>query len=256
MKPKEVLRKIRDIGRPPHHENVAYNRDTWDRYADGWNPRRVTVEDPLIPADERTAAIRILGDEWGNRADVEQVVRDFITPYVNGASRVAEIGSGGGRVAALVLPTVEHLTCFDISKKMLERCRATLGNDPRADFVLLAEPQFESRFDGAFDFVYSFDVFVHLDLHTMWKYVRALPSLLRPGGKAFLHTSNLTAPGGWANFARQKKYSVLDHYFIVPQTIDVLLEHAGLRLVATSTIEPGNFYYNRDYLFVVEPIAK
>jgi SAM-dependent methyltransferase len=238
------------LTRPPHHENVAYNRDQWDRYAARWRPARVAIEDPSLAPG---ADLAMLGDEWGNRRDVERVIHDFILPYVSQSSDAAEIGSGGGRIAAQVFPHVRTLTCFDISRKMLERCRTALGNDPRADFVLLAEPVFEERFQHSFDFVYSFDVFVHLDLHTMWKYVRALPGLLRPGGRAFLHTSNLSAPAGWANFAAQEKYAVETHYFVVPQIVDVLLEHAGLRVIARSTPDPSNFYYHRDDLVVVEP---
>ena len=37
------------------------------------------------------------------------------------SARAAEVGSGGGRVAKLVLPRVKELHCFDISPKMLER---------------------------------------------------------------------------------------------------------------------------------------
>ena len=249
---KKLFRKVRDLTRPPHHENVAYNRDQWDRYAAHWDTSRVTVEDASVPQAGRAAAIGILGDEWGNRRDVARVMADFIIPYVNRSTDAAEIGSGGGRLAVQVLPIVRSLTCFDISRKMLEKCRATLGNDPRASFEYLEEPQFVEKFERAFDFVYSFDVFVHLDLHTMWKYFSGLRVILRAGGRAFFHTSNLSAPGGWANFVQQERYAVETHYFVVPQIIDVLATHAGLRIVKTSEIVPDNFYYNRDFLFILE----
>ena len=252
---KQMLKSIRDRSRPPQHENLAYNRDEWDRYAARWSTNRITIEDPSVDRASRSASVSRLGDEWGNRVAVQRVIADFITPFVQPTTRAAEIGSGGGRIAAQVLPLVEHLTCFDISKKMLERCRTELGNDPKASFVFLDEPRFDATFAHAFDFVYSFDVFVHIDLHTMWKYIRTIPELLRPGGRAFLHTTNLTAPDGWAYFASQDKYAVLNHYFVVPQLIDVLLEHAGLRIVQRSSPDASNYYYNRDDLFVVEAIT-
>jgi predicted O-methyltransferase YrrM len=39
---------------------------------------------------------------------------------------VAEVGSGGGRVGALVAPKVQRLVCFDISEEMLKMARRSL----------------------------------------------------------------------------------------------------------------------------------
>lgn len=79
--------------------------------------------------------------------------------------------------------------------------------------------------------------------------------VLRPGGKAFVHTTNLTAAGGWERFASQEGFSMRGHYFLTPDTIRTLAEHAGLALVKESTPDPGNFYLNRDYLAVLEKPA-
>ena len=58
-----------------------------------------------------------------------QAVEEWILPHISDgrAARVAEIGCGGGRVAALVAPHVRSLDCLDISPAMLTRARKVAG---------------------------------------------------------------------------------------------------------------------------------
>jgi SAM-dependent methyltransferase len=231
--------------------NVDQNRDIWNTYAQRWNKSKVTIENSAVTARERDSYLQCLGDEWGRLEDVERIVAEYIYPYINGASAAAEIGSGGGRVASRVAPRVSHLHCFDISKEMLRKAQAALEAHRNVDFVLLESAQLPADCTGKFDFIYSFDVFVHLDLHTMWKYFREIQRVLKRGGTAFLHTSNLMAPGGWKNFAAQDAFRILEHYFISPEIISILAQQSGLKIIKTSTPDPTNFYLNRDYLFIL-----
>ena len=48
-----------------------------------------------------------------------------------------------------------------------------------------------------FDMVYFFDVLVHVDNHTQWKYIQQLPSVLKSGGRALLHTANICSDKGF-----------------------------------------------------------
>ena len=134
---------------------------------------------------------------------------------------MAEIGSGGGRVAAQVAEKVGRLVCFDISETMLKTAQKKLqemhGNVPwlaqtlkylvgvgscrifglsrwgpswhlfcrpsQVDFHLLqGDAPYPARFHETFDVVYSFDVFVHMDLHEMRHTLTCIQSILRPGG--------------------------------------------------------------------------
>ena len=40
--------------------------------------------------------LQTLGDEWSSRREKDEIINEFITPYVTESSRVAEIGVGGG----------------------------------------------------------------------------------------------------------------------------------------------------------------
>jgi SAM-dependent methyltransferase len=256
--PTRIARKIsrlRGTATPDPLDNVAYNRDLWNWYARRWsNDPRFRLEQADVPgatADD----LSVLGGEWGTTEDLDEVARGFIDPYVNRDAIVGEIGSGGGRVAGRVAPNSKWFYCFDISEGMLEQARQTLADCSNVEYVLLDGASLPRQLGDTFDFLYSFDVFVHLDLHTIWKYVQEIERTLRRGGHAFLHTANLTAPGGWNNFAAQVGYRPETHYFISPDIMRTLVDHTDLRIVKESEPDAGNFYLNRDYMAVLRKPA-
>ena len=69
----------------------------------------------------------VLGEEWSNKDSFEQVVRDFIKPYLSKDKKVLEIGVGGGRVARKVAGEVEKLEVLDISSEMLKTAKQNLS---------------------------------------------------------------------------------------------------------------------------------
>jgi len=233
-------------------ENVEYNHLLWDWYADRWNDPVFRQEQLRLEgrASEDPAGVVRLGEEWGRLGDAVQVIDEWILPHVGPTSVCGEIGTGGGRVAVRVAPRVGEFHAFDVSKKMLQRVEAELRGVPGARFHHLRAPAFPPELSGRFDFLYSFDVFVHLDLHVQWRYLQELQRALKPGGRAFLHTANLTSEAGWRRFAEQDRYRVEGFYFTTPQAVSTLVNRAGLRLLEERGGEPGNFYYERD-LFVL-----
>ena len=223
--------------------NVEYNKYLWDDYVG----RDITSVD-----NEGGESLEYIGDEWGDKDSVRQVLDAFIFPYVKADHKCGEVGSGGGRIASKVAPKVRKLICFDLSEKMLQAAKEKLSGYPNVDFILTDGKTLSDGTEETFDFIYSFDVFVHLDLHAIWSYFLEIKKMLKKDGKVFLHTSNLSAPMGWDRFVNQGEYSVEGHYFITPETIGVLAEKAGFEIIKTSTIDPANFYYHRDFLFILE----
>ena len=69
-----------------------------------------------------------LGDEWSKLNDVNQVIQDYIIPYVNINDIIMEIGSGGGRISSKLINKCKKLFCLDISKEMLKICESKLNN--------------------------------------------------------------------------------------------------------------------------------
>ena len=247
--------------------NVETNRNLWDRYAEGWGPEVEWVKamrgdlDKVSATDERSGgakdgerALECVGDEWSDTASLSEVMEEFVFPHCTATTKAAEIGSGGGRIAIQVAERVEHLTCFDIARSMLTRAKGLLaarGFDAKARFCLISDERAYSTFAGTFDFVYCFDVMVHMDLHTIARHLKHIATMLRVGGTAFVSTSNLMAPGGWNRFAKQEKYSVGGFYFVSPDIVRLLVAKAGLTIVREGAQRASNVYLNRDFLLIL-----
>lgn len=224
-----------------------------DEYAKDWaSDKDWVVRMAHGSHSEGAEELRFVGDEWSPAADLARVVHEFIEPFVSAESCAGEIGSGGGRVAAQVCPLVERLHCFDVSTAMLAKARTALTTHKNASFTLLDEPRFAPELAETFDFLYAFDVFVHLDLHLMFAYLKEMRRVIKPDGKIFISTANLLAEGGWRRFEAQSKPSVGGFYFVCPEIVRTLLARAGFRVIKEAAPDPDNVYYNRDFLVVAE----
>ncbi|MDZ7961168.1 MAG: class I SAM-dependent methyltransferase [Aulosira sp. DedQUE10] len=231
--------------------NFEINREFWNNYANQWNKYQVPIDNENIANDNREQYINYLGDEWGRVEDAVNIVNEYITPFISPNSIAAEIGVGGGRMAAKVVTQVKKLHCFDISQDMLNKAQESLSEYLNVEFHLLKNSHFEPEFTEKFDFVYSFDVFVHLDLQSIWKYLNSIFQILKDGGKAFIHTTNITTPNGWARFAAEANGEIL-YYPTSPEAIKLLIEKAQMKVIKESSPDGHNFYLDRDYLVVMQ----
>ncbi|MEH1818463.1 MAG: class I SAM-dependent methyltransferase [Nostoc sp.] len=111
--------------------------------------------------------------------------------------------------------------------------------------------EFEAGLGEKFDFIYSFDVFVHLDLPTIWKYLNSIYKILNKGGRAFIHTSSITTPNGWTRFCSKADSEQL-YYTTSPEAIKWLIEKAQMTVIKESMPDGNNFYLERDYLVVIQ----
>jgi SAM-dependent methyltransferase len=241
-------------GAPSAADNFAYNRFFWDWYSERWEDEEWRDEYWAgLPLDR--GRLEVLGDEWSEASDVQGIFDEFIAPYISREAEVAEIGPGGGRLARWTAPLVGRLVLLDISPQMLDRCREVLQAHSNVGYVLLEGLRLPDDLTGRFDFVYAFDVYVHFDLHSLWRHLQEIERVLRPGGHALIHTANLTAPLGWERFASQDRYTVEGHFPLTPESVRTLVSHTGLSIVRESEPHPDNFYLNRDYLAVLKRSA-
>lgn len=253
----------------PEAGNVATNEKLWDVYASEWGSGAEWVTSMAASNRDGAEVLTNVGDEWAPRDHTRRVVDEWILAEVNSETNCCEIGSGGGRVAALVAPRVRALACVDVSGKMLAAAKKALADAPNAAFHLVhgdADPA-DAGFDaarpraypaalaGSLDFVYCFDVMVHMDAHAMYRCLKRVAALLKDDGRAFISTSNLAAPDGFARFEAQSKYTVGGFYFVTPETVRVLASKAGLRVVRDlGAPDATNTYYNRDYLAILAKV--
>lgn len=246
--------------------NVLTNRKLWDLYAKEWNLEAPWVQNMIKNVSESCSPLSsspVIGEEWSDRAALDTVINDFIKPYIDENTRVAEIGSGGGRMAIRVAALrPKSLQLFDISLEMLKRARKALSlrgldteiKGTHISFCHLKEDysakSFE-KFRESFDFIYAFDVFVHVDVHTIWQYLQYIHSMLSDTGVAFISTANICSTLGWNRFSNQKRFTVGGFYFISPDIIRHLANKADLEIVQETPKDETNLYYNRDFLCIL-----
>ncbi|OLP87612.1 putative alpha-1,2-galactosyltransferase [Symbiodinium microadriaticum] len=250
-----VLELLKDLQKcavytdTPNHET---NRKLWDAYAQSWSSDVAWVQRMSSHVSREAGALKFVGDEWSDVESLDAVLSDWLYPHLEEEQKlktVAEVGSGGGRIAARVAPKVERLVCFDVSDGMLARASsriAELGHRHVEFRLVHGGAPYPEEYHTSFDFVYSFDVFVHMDLHQMRQTLHCIRAILRPGGFCFISFANLLAPDGWQRFAKQQKYSVGGFYFVSPDIVRCLLTHAGFSLVRMSKPQAGAELSGRD----------
>lgn len=235
--------------------NATQNKKLWDIYAVEWATNASWVRG--MAEGSGREGVAYLGEEWSNSEAFEHVLHRFVLSRCRADMVAAEIGSGGGRVARRVLPLVRELHCFDVSEKMLQRCREALGPEAasRCQFEVLGE-DCQLPLGRTYDLIYFFDVLVHVDPQTQFRYYAQLSRALKPDGLALVHTANLAAPLGWDRFVKQRQASVGGFCFVTPDMVTLMLRQAGLEIVERSWPRPvddtqPNVYLDRDFFAVV-----
>ncbi len=157
--------------------SIADNRERWASDA-GWD-RRCGGERWSRP--------------WGTSAMQWRVgVLPRIEPWLP-AEVAVEIAPGHGRFSRHLRPHCGSLTLVDLDPGCVDACRRRFAGDEGVRCLPGDGTSLRGVADGSVDLVFSYDSLVHAETDAMKGYVRELARVLRPGGVAFLHHSNLGA---------------------------------------------------------------
>jgi SAM-dependent methyltransferase len=224
----------------------------WDEYARNWRPADYKV----MPGHE----VKHLGDEWtaedvrnthyttyGLPAEVLNRFSDYlreqlIEPYLYPECAAGmEIGPGGGRITALLLPRTHELHLVDISDAMLQHVRDRFPNHHALRYHVNDGKSLPNLPPDSLDYVFSFDVFVHFESRLIYWYVKQIAELLKPGGVGVIHYSNVTTALGWQQFAGEVeenlhgRISCGNFGVMCPQLMEQFLNSLGLEILASDT---------------------
>ncbi|MFL1375842.1 class I SAM-dependent methyltransferase [Nocardiopsis protaetiae] len=152
---------------------VEWNRKTWGK-AHSWDKN---------------------GDEWSFMAaycgqPYEEWKSSLIdTLLAPGASRgpSLEIGPGHGRWTEHLLERSPHVWIVDVNETCLDRCRERFAGHPGLRVHRTADCGMEPVPDASIAFVWSFDVFVHLDPDVITGYLAEMSRVMAPGATAVVH---------------------------------------------------------------------
>ena len=137
------------------------------------------------------------GNEWSTPwGGSEALFFATLMPRLAGvlpAEEVLEIAPGHGRCTDILLRFCRLYRGVDLSEQCVAFCRDRFRDRPGAEFFVNNGRSLAAVAGQRFDLVFSFDSLVHADQDAIGEYVPQVIELLKPGGIAFLHHSNLAA---------------------------------------------------------------
>jgi 2-polyprenyl-3-methyl-5-hydroxy-6-metoxy-1,4-benzoquinol methylase len=217
-------------------------RDTWSAYPAEWQTDK-----------KLNLGYDTLGEEWGGPAFADFIV-DVVRPYLGPDADVLELGCGGGKFSQRLAPLCRMLLCTDISAAMIEHTRASLATkvvSGNVSYRILNGRDFQGIPDGSVDFIFSYDVLLHVQPQNVFSYLVDARRVLRDGGVFMLHQISLASDGGMAHFLSQYSGGTWTRafddprrrghiYFMSGDQMHALANAAGLP-VERVVSDPGEF---------------
>ncbi len=154
------------------------------------------------------------------------LVENSMRKHIEEGSTVVEVGPGDGRWTEELLKIAGRVLLVDISKTVLALCQARFDDQDRLAYHLTDDLSLRDIADDSVDFVWSYDVFVHINPTDIETYIKTFRRILRPGGRAIIHHSGTYAGEDEQHLRRTVYRSHMDGKFFA-----VLLERNGLRLL-------------------------
>jgi SAM-dependent methyltransferase len=208
-------------------------RDSWSRYPDDWKQ-----------SDDLNLGFSTLGEEWGGPDFADLVVEELAGPYLGADIDVLELGCGGGKFSQRIALRCRSLVCSDIAQAMLDHARRELdrqGAGGNVSYTALNGIDFSGVASDSVDFVFSYDVQLHLQPQNIFSYLLDARRILRKGGVFMLHQVDLAKLGGINTFLNQYSSDTwkrdFDHplrrghiYYMSEDQMRALADAAGLRV--------------------------
>jgi len=156
------------------------------------------------------------------------------------ADRVLELGCGVGRIGSELAKRIGHWHGVDISQKMIDLARDRMQSFANASVDVLERTRLDPAVDESLDKAYSVAVFIHMDKEDLFLYLQDLYRALKPGGRIYFDTWNISHPVGFKRFAYEvgrfrdqppvARKDVARNQFSCPQEIEIYLQQAGFEV--------------------------
>lgn len=129
------------------------------------------------------------GNEWsiyyGNTDKLYEIIEPKIKKYLKG--NVLEIAPGFGRMTKLLLRSDINLDIVDLNNICIIKCVELFGN--KINTYKVNDGKSLNYNCDYYDFVFSYDSFVHITSDIIEMYIKDISRILRKGGYAFIHHS-------------------------------------------------------------------
>jgi len=149
---------------------------------------------------ERQSHGRLYGMQWGNPETDPALIRvrdHWLGEHLKPGLTVLEIGPGGGRWTRYMLDC-KKIYAVDYHQELLDECKKNF-NQPNIVYIKNNGNDFPGVAPGSIDFLFSYGVFVHLDLDIVQAYLENMKPLLKPETNVVIHYPDKTKPAAQAN---------------------------------------------------------
>ena len=124
---------------------------------------------------------------WSEKSIFKQLFKEL------DLSNVIEIACGRGRHVPKYIEAAEHITLVDILQKNIDICKKRFGENKKISFYKNNGYNIELLKDGEYSAIFSYDSMVHFELLDINSYLNEFYRVLKCGGRALIHHSNLDA---------------------------------------------------------------
>ena len=127
-------------------------------------------------------------EEWTASNEWKQSVIELILLRNIPPDPVAlEIGPGFGRWTRKLIEMSSRVIVVDVAEKCIEHCKEIFGDNDNVEFHVNDGRSLEFVDDNTVDYIWSFDVFVHIEPTDVEAYVQEFQRILRNDGVAVIH---------------------------------------------------------------------
>lgn len=147
----------------------------------------------MLKSAQAQNSSQIYGLDWGDPefvAPLRFTCDRFVRPYIDPKHCALEIGPGGGRWTRYLLG-FEKLYVVDYHAELIAEVRKNF-NRPNMVFITNNGTDFPGVGKRSIDFLFSFGVFVHLDIPLIEAYLKNIKPILKPKANVVIHYSDKT----------------------------------------------------------------
>lgn len=127
-------------------------------------------------------------NEWTSSAQwKDSVIEHIMLKNIPADHVVLEIGPGFGRWTRKLIEISRHVIVVDVTEKCIDHCKNIFGNNDNVEFHVNDGRSLDAVSDNSIDYVWSFDVFVHIEPSDIECYLHEFQRILRGDGLIILH---------------------------------------------------------------------
>jgi ubiquinone/menaquinone biosynthesis C-methylase UbiE len=137
------------------------------------------------------------GEEWSDESSMGQkwkqtVINEIMLKHIKNKSVILEIGPGAGRWTEQLQSLASKLILVDIAQTCLNICKDRFKTKNNIEFHLIKN-NLDFIGNDSVDYVWSYDVFVHINPSDIEHYMQDFHRILKSGGCAIIHHSGVYA---------------------------------------------------------------